>query len=281
MRVPSADRVARHPPTGRISVNRSLRLASLLELLAERGQLQVDEIVTELGISPATARRDLDTLSEQQLLARTRGGALSLEVAFDLPIRYKSEQNTEQKQAIAQAASSLVSKDQVVGLCGGTTSTAIAMALGSRADITEPGGGTNLTIVTNAVNIASQLAMRPQIKTVLTGGVLNPRSYELVGPFTETTLQDLTIDIAFIGANGIDPEVGPTVHDELEAKVNSFMARRASRAVIVADSSKIGKRAFASINLARGYTTLITDKGITDEQLRQFADSGLEVLVAD
>lgn len=280
MRVPSADRVTRHPPTGRISVNRSLRLASLLELLAERGQLQVDEIVAELGISPATARRDLDTLSEQQLLARTRGGALSLEVAFDLPIRYKSEQNTEQKQAIAQAASALVSKDQVVGLCGGTTSTAIAMALGSRADITEPGGGTNLTIVTNAVNIASQLAMRPQIKTVLTGGVLNPRSYELVGPFTETTLQDLTIDIAFIGANGIDPQVGPTVHDELEAKVNSFMARRASRAVIVADSSKIGKRAFASINLARGYTTLITDRGITDEQLRQFADSGLEVLVA-
>ena len=135
MRVPSADRVARHPPTGRISVNRSLRLASLLELLAERGQLQVDEIVTELGISPATARRDLDTLSEQQLLARTRGGALSLEVAFDLPIRYKSEQNTEQKQAIAQAASSLVSKDQVVGLCGGTTSTAIAMALGLRSQI--------------------------------------------------------------------------------------------------------------------------------------------------
>lgn len=261
-------------------MNRSLRLASLLELLAERGQLQVDEIVEELGISPATARRDLDTLSEQQLLARTRGGALSLEVAFDLPIRYKSEQNTEQKQAIAQAASALVSKDQVVGLCGGTTSTAIAMALGSRADITEPGGGPNLTIVTNAVNIASQLAMRPQIKTVLTGGVLNPRSYELVGPFTETTLQDLTIDIAFIGANGVDPEVGPTVHDELEAKVNSFMARRASRAVIVADSSKIGKRAFASMNLARGYTTLITDKGITEEQLRRFAESGLEVVVA-
>ncbi len=280
MRVPSADRAAHHPPTERISVNRSLRLASLLELLAERGQLQVDEIVEELGISPATARRDLDTLSEQQLLARTRGGALSLEVAFDLPIRYKSEQNTEQKQAIAQAASALVSKDQVVGLCGGTTSTAIAMALGSRADISETGGGTNLTIVTNAVNIASQLAMRPQIKTVLTGGVLNPRSYELVGPFTETTLQDLTIDIAFIGANGVDPEVGPTVHDELEAKVNSFMARRASRAVIVADSSKIGKRAFASINLARGYTTLITDKGITNEQLRQFSDSGLEVVVA-
>lgn len=262
-------------------MNRPLRLASLLELLAERGQLQVDEIVSELGVSPATARRDLDTLSEQQLLARTRGGALSLEVAYDLPIRYKSEQNTEQKQAIALAASALVSRDQVVGLCGGTTSTAIASALGARADLNDSGGGTSLTIVTNAVNIAHQLAMRPQIKTVLTGGVLNPRSYELVGPFTETTLQDLTIDIAFIGANGIDPDVGPTVHDELEAKVNSFMARRASRAIIVADSSKIGKRAFASMNLTRSFSTLITDSGITDAQRRRFAETGLEVVIAD
>jgi DeoR family transcriptional regulator of aga operon len=154
------------------------------------------------------------------------------------------------------------------------------MALGSRSDFNEPGGSAHLTIVTNAVNIASQLAMRPQIKTVLTGGVLNPRSYELVGPFTETTLQELTIDIAFIGANGVDPEVGPTVHDELEAKVNSLMARRASRAVIVADSSKIGKRAFASMNLPRGSTTLITDDGITEDQRRRFAESGFEVVVA-
>lgn len=261
-------------------MNRSLRLASLLELLAERGQLQVDEIVDLLKVSPATARRDLDTLAEQQLLARTRGGALSLEVAYDLPIRYKSEQNTEQKQLIAAAASRLVAKDDIVGLCGGTTSTAIAAALGARADLTEHSGGASLTIVTNAVNIASQLAMRPQIKTVLTGGVLNPRSYELVGPFAEATLQELTIDIAFIGANGVDAAVGPTVHDELEAKVNSLMARRARRAVIVADSSKIGRRAFASMNLARSKTTLITDAGITPEQQRGFAESGMEVVVA-
>jgi DeoR family transcriptional regulator of aga operon len=261
-------------------VNRSLRLASLLELLAERGQLQVDEIVDQLKVSPATARRDLDTLAEQQLLARTRGGALSLEVAYDLPIRYKSEQNTEQKQLIASAASALVPKDAIVGLCGGTTSTAIAAALGARADLNEHSGGAALTIVTNAVNIASQLAMRPQIKTVLTGGVLNPRSYELVGPFAEATLHELTIDIAFIGANGVDAVVGPTVHDELEAKVNSLMARRAARVVIVADSSKIGRRAFASMNLSRSSTTLITDAGITAEQQRGFAELGMEVIIA-
>ena len=262
-------------------MNRSLRLASLLELLAERGQLQVDQIVEALQISPATARRDLDTLAEQRLLARTRGGALSLEVAYDLPIRYKSEQNADLKQAIANAASSMVSRDSVVGLSGGTTSTAVASILAARADVAEQTSGPALTIVTNAVNIASQLAMRPQIKTVLTGGILNPRSYELVGPFAEATLQELTIDIAFIGANGIDPILGPTLHNELEAKVNALMARRADRAVIVADSTKIGKRAFASMNLSRSHTTLLTDSGITAEQQRAFSESGFAVMIAD
>lgn len=262
-------------------MNRSLRLASLLELLAERGQLQVDEIVETMAISPATARRDLDTLAEQRLLARTRGGALSLEVAYDLPIRYKSEQRADQKHRIASAASAMVSKDSVVGLSGGTTTTALATALGARADLSEPAGGNSLTIVTNAVNIASQLAMRPQIKTVLTGGVLNPRSYELVGPFAEATMHELTIDIAFVGANGVDPAIGPTLHDELEAKVNSLMARRAGRVVIVADSSKIGRRAFASMNLPRTNTIFLTDAGITDEQRRAFAEAGIEVTVAD
>lgn len=262
-------------------MNRSLRLASLLELLAERGQLQVDEIVSALQISPATARRDLDTLAEQRLLARTRGGALSLDVAYDLPIRYKSEQNADLKQWIANAASAMVGRDSVVGLSGGTTSTAVASTLAARPDIAEQTAGPALTIVTNAVNIASQLAMRPQIKTVLTGGILNPRSYELVGPFAEATLQELTIDIAFIGANGIDAVMGPTLHNELEAKVNALMARRAERAVIVADSTKIGKRAFASMNLSRGHTTLLTDSGITVDQQRAFAESGIEVVVVD
>lgn len=261
-------------------MNRSLRLASLLELLAERGQLRVEEIVEALSISPATARRDLDTLAEQRLLARTRGGALSLEVAYDLPIRYKSEQNADLKQRIASAASAMVGKDDIIGLSGGTTSTAVATALAARADIAEHTTGPALTIVTNAVNIASQLAMRPQIKTVLTGGILNSRSYELIGPFAEATLHELTMDVAFIGVNGIDAVVGPTLHNELEAKVNSLMARRAERVVIIADSTKIGRRVFASMNLPNSHTTLLTDPGITPEQQRALTESGIEVVTS-
>ena len=261
-------------------MNRAERLNAVLALLAESGQLDVDDIITRLGVSAATARRDLDTLAAQQLLTRTRGGAIGQTVAYDLPLRYKREQHAPEKQQIALAASALVSRGHVIGLCGGTTSTAIASVLGARADIMEASPHANLTIVTNALNIAAQMAMRPQVKTVVTGGVVHARSYELVGPYSEVVLQQVTMDIAFIGVNGIDPVIGATVHDERAAAVNSLMARRATRAVIVADSSKIGRTAFATLGDLRIFSTLITDAGITEEQTAAFTDNGLEVIIA-
>lgn len=261
-------------------MNRAERLNAVLDLLAEAGQVEVDDIVVKLDVSAATARRDLDALASQQLLTRTRGGAIGQSVAYDLPIRYKREQHAPEKLRIAQAASALVPRGAVVGLCGGTTSTAVATVLGSRPDLMEPSPHASLTVVTNAINIAAQLVMRPQIKTVVTGGVVHARSYELVGPYSDVVLEKITMDIAFIGVNGIDPLVGATVHDEGEASVNSLMARRATRAVVVADSSKIGRKAFATLGGPKLLTTLITDEGITADQRAAFIDQGFEVIVA-
>jgi DeoR family transcriptional regulator of aga operon len=261
-------------------MNRVERLNAVLELLAETGQVEVDEIVTKLKVSPATARRDLDTLAAQQLLSRTHGGAIGQSVAYDLPLRYKREQQAAEKHQIALAASALVVPGMVVGLCGGTTSTAIATVLGSRADLMEPSPHPNLTVVTNAINIAAQLAMRPQIKVVVTGGVLHSRSYELVGPYSDMVLEKITLDIAFIGVNGIDPKVGATVHDEGEASINSLMARRAARAIVVTDSSKIGRKAFATMGDAQLFGTLITDAGITADHHAAFTELGIDVIIA-
>lgn len=261
-------------------MNRAERLRTVLDLLAETGQIEVDDIVERLGVSPATARRDLDALASQQLLSRTRGGATGQSVAYDLPLRFKRGQHAEEKQAIALAASAIVPRGSVVGLCGGTTSTAVATALGARPDVAEPSPRPTLTVVTNAINIAAQLLMRPQIKVVMTGGVVQPRSYELVGPYTDSVLAQITLDFAFIGVNGLDPRLGPTVHDEHEAAVNALMARRAERAVLVADSSKIGRRALAAVAEPGTFDTLITDDGITTSQLSAFENAGLRVIVA-
>lgn len=260
-------------------MNRTERLAAILDLLAVNGQVEVDEIVESLGVSPATARRDLDSLATERLLTRTRGGATSGSVSYDLPGRYNRDDHAEQKQAIALAASALIPKGAVIGLCGGTTSTALAQVLSTREDLMEHSNRPTLTVVTNAINIASQLAIRPNFKIMVTGGIVNPRSYELVGPYADSILQKVALDIAFIGVNGIEPGTGPTINDEGEASVNSRMARRASEAYVLADSSKIGQRAFATMEEPR-FNKLITDSGITEAQLQAFTDAGTEVVVA-
>ncbi len=260
-------------------LKRGDRLNAILELLAQYRHLEVDDIVARLNVSPATARRDLDSLAEQRLLSRTRGGATIESGAYSLPVRQNRDAASARKNAIAHAASALIPRGSVVGLCGGTTSTALAQVLSTRRDLMEPSSKPTLTVVTNAINIAAQLAVRPNIKIMVTGGIVNARSFELVGPYTDTILQRVALDFAFVGVNGLDPKFGPTVSDEGEAAVNSMIARRASTAYIVADSSKIGVRAFATMN---GYTfgNLIIDDGITEYQLAAFREGGTRVLVA-
>lgn len=260
-------------------MTRAERLAAILDLLAARGSLSVEDLVEELGISPATARRDLDSLAQQRLLTRTRGGATASAVAYDLPVKYHRDDFAGRKLAIAHAASALIEEGDVVGLCGGTTSTALAGVLATREDLNRATHGPTLTVVTNAINIAAQLAVRPNFKIMVTGGILNPRSYELVGPFTDVVLQKVTIDKAFIGVNGIDPITGPTITDEGEAAVNTFIASRARDAYVVADASKIGRRAFAAM-ADFDFRHLITDSSVAPEALEALRAAGVEVTVA-
>ncbi|WP_437584324.1 DeoR/GlpR family DNA-binding transcription regulator [Paramicrobacterium sp. CJ85] len=260
-------------------MNRSERLMAVLDLLAENGQLDVDEVVTALDVSPATVRRDLDTLAEQNLLTRTRGGAVGHSVSYDLPLRYKRGQRADEKAAIARAACALVSPGDVVGLCGGTTSTAIASELAARSDLSDAPGA-SITVVTNAINIASQLALRPHIKVVVTGGVVHARSYELTGDFADAVLGGLAIDIAFIGVNGVDIE-GASAYDEGEARVNRLMAERARRAVIVADSEKLGRRAFATIASLDTFDVLLTDSRAASDSIAELTERGIDVRIAE
>lgn len=250
-------------------MKRAARLSAILDLLAEQGEVSVDELTARFDTSSATIRRDLDSLAEQRLLTRTHGGAVAQSVAYELPVRYKSHLRTDEKERIALAAASLVTSGAVVGLSGGTTTTAIAAALAARDDLGE------VTVVTNAVNIAAQLATRPDIKVVVTGGVIHSRSYELVGPFVEQLLAGIHLDIAFIGVNGISADNGASTQDEREAAVNRMMASRARRAVVVADSSKVGRAAFAQIGGRELFGTVITD---ASAEVAGLQDAGYEVI---
>ena len=133
----------------------------------------------------------------------------------------------------------------------------------------------HLTVVTNALNIASELAIRPNLKLVVTGGVARPESYELVGPAAEQALAVLNLDLACIGVDGIDAVSGCTTHHEVEAATNLALIERARRVVVVADSSKIGLVAFARICPVERVDELITDRGADARALRAIRQAGV------
>jgi DeoR family transcriptional regulator, aga operon transcriptional repressor len=261
-------------------VNRYERLNAILELVAERGRIDVETLAAELDVSTATIRRDLDHLAQQQFLTRTRGGAVAHSVAYDLPLRYKSARQATEKQRIGKAAADMVEAGMVIGLNGGTTATEVARAIATRTDLQSPAAGRRaVTIVTNAVNIANELTVRPHVKIVVTGGVARPQSYELAGPLATHILEGVSLDVAFLGVDAIDPVSGASAHHEGEANINQLMASRARQVVVVADSSKVGTQAFARIRATDEIDVLITDTAIPDDSRQRFEDLGVKVML--
>lgn len=257
------------------------RLNAILELLAEDAKLDVDTAAPRLGVSEATIRRDLEYLAEQQLLTRTHGGAVANSTSYDLPLRFKSGRQAREKQRIAHAAAALVPAGGIVGMNGGTTSTETARALGARTDLKpSQSDGVALTLVTNALNIAYELAVRPHIKIVVTGGIARASSYELTGPLATDLLDQLQLDIALLGVDAVDPEWGAATHHEGEAMINRLLADRARTVVVVADSTKLGKRAFARIRPIDRVDVLVTDDEADPALIKRFTEAGVRVVTA-
>jgi len=257
-------------------MNRYARLSALVDAMAADGHVDVVEIARRFDVSPSTIRRDLNQLHDQQLVTRTRGGAVATTVSYDLPIRYRSARRHAEKTRIGSAAAKLVPQGAIVGLNGGTTTTEVARALAERAtdDDADP-----TTIVTNAINIAGELTVRRHVKLVVTGGVARPQSFELTGSLAAATLSQVDLDIAILGVDAFDPHTGAKAADEEEASINKLMAERAKTLIIVADSSKLSARAFARICPVERVDHLVIDGGASREDLAAIREAGVNVVV--
>ena len=262
-------------------MSRYERWNTLLDLVAVHGHLDVTEAAQALGVSEATIRRDLDKLAEQRMLTRTRGGAVtSSQLAYDLPLLYKTARNAPEKLHIGRAAAALVTPGSTVALNGGTTTLEVARALVNRGEPQDGQAGSGITVVTNALSIAGELASRPQIKLVVTGGVARTGSHELIGPLATYVLDDLTFDWVILGVDGLDTVAGATAHNEGEASINRLMTQRAQHVAIVADSSKLGKRAFARVCGLDKIEAVVTDATLESPAAGAFADKGVRVITA-
>ena len=245
------------------------RRRAILEILNREGRVLVLDLAKRFETSQVTIRKDLEELHAHGVIHRTHGGALpAREGALEDPtLREKEKLHRKEKLRIAEAAARLVQEGQVVILDSGTTTTAIARALRHFQ---------NLTIVTNAVNIAAELS-GTAVEVILTGGTLRKNSFSLVGPIAEETLHRLNADLLFLGVDGFDVHYGLSTPNLLEAKVNRVMVEVAKRTVAACDSSKFGRRSLSLIAPPQALHEVITDRGAPKSDLKALQKAGIEV----
>ena len=245
------------------------RRREILAVLHRDGRVLVKDLARHFRISQRTIRKDLEFLDGQGVIQRTHGGALPVQggALLDPTLREKEKLHRKQKMQIAQAAASLVEEGQSVLLDSGTTTTAIARALKDMAQ---------LTVITNALNIAAELA-GTHIEVILTGGMLRKNSFSLVGPLAERNLRQLSADVLFLGVDGFDTKAGLFTPNLLESEVNRAMVEVSRRTIAVCDSSKFGRRSLCNIMPVTAVQEVITDKQIPKEDLHALKEAGVKV----
>lgn len=241
----------------------------ILEIVNREGRVLVKDLAPRFEISPVTIRKDLEILHSQGLVHRTHGGALPIQAGalLDPSLREKEKLHRKEKVRIGEAAAALVKEGESVVLDSGTTTTCAARALREFRQ---------LTVITNAANIATELA-GTAIEVILTGGTLRERSFSLVGPLAEETLRRLSADLLFLGVDGFDVDFGLTTPNLLEAKVNRVMIEIARRTIVICDSSKFGRRSLSHIAPTSAIHHVITDDGIPKSDLKVLRKMGIEV----
>ena len=250
------------------------RRRRISDLIQQKGQITVGDLVEKFSISAVTARADLDVLSSQGMAVRSHGGAVRLvEPAQEYPLRLKKTLHHAEKVRIGRAAADLIQDNETVILDSGTTTAEIARHLKVRRLH-------SVTVITHALNIAGELMDAPDISVIMIGGLLRPVSCSFVGPQAEAMLKEFHADRFFLAVDGFDLEIGPSTPDVLEAQLNSLMMGISREVNVVADFSKLSRRSVSRIGPLSGVHRLITDTKAPAEFCEALRMAEIEVITA-
>jgi len=250
------------------------RRAKILDELELNGEVTVRDLSNKFNISEVTIRNDLDHLEKQNMLIRARGGAIKIKffkMGIDPPLSDKGKEFLKEKQRIASAALKLIEDEDSIVLDSGTTTTEIAKKLEQF---------NNLTIITNALNIASILTEYPGFNIYMPGGVLRKKSLSLVGSLACENFKKFYCDKLFLGVDGFDTLQGISTPNAEEAHLNSIMVGMAKKVIVVTDSRKFSRRRFGFIAPISAIHVVITDSGITEEDKVRLENQGVKVIIA-
>lgn len=260
-----------HENNPNMIMNLAERHQFILNRIQKDQYINVVELCKELKVSSVTIRKDLKLLEDKSLLFRTHGGAtVNNPYTVDRPVNEKEKIQSIEKNKIGLAATKLLKENDSVVVASGTTLLYFVKNIPS---------GLNLTVVTSALNIALELLREPSIEVIQLGGILRKSSSSVMGVYAEQVLQDFYFNTLFLGVDGIDLDYGLTTTNAMEAHLNRKMIGVSQKTVVLADSTKFGKRGFGKICGLEDIDHIITDKGISQQIVNHLESLGVTVTI--
>ncbi|PTX18893.1 DeoR family transcriptional regulator [Pontibacter mucosus] len=247
------------------------RHQQIIDRLQQEGKVNVADLCTDMDVSSVTIRKDLKLLEDKGLLFRTHGGAtLHNPYTIDRSVNEKEKIQSSEKMRIGATAARLLEPNDSILIASGTTVLALAKNI-------QPKG--SLTVITSALNVALELIKHPDIEVIQLGGLLRKSSSSVTGPYAEGVLEDFSFSKLFLGVDGIDLEFGLTTTNVMEAHLNRQMIKVSQKTILLADSTKFGKRGFGKICGFEDIDQIITDKGVSDYVVRALEGMGIKVTI--
>ncbi len=245
----------------------------ILKIVNERKAVRVTDLSNALSITEATVRRDLDELQSEHKIRRTHGGALSIyPAAYEWNVKELIFENQEEKRAIAAKAYEYIDDRDALILDNSTTVRELVKLLKSNQK-------KDLTIVTASFNIVSDLVGSVDYEIIHLGGIVRPKINGTVGPIAERALQDLHVDKAILGVNGVSTSFGYSVPGSFEASLKKLMIQSAKQTIVLADHTKFGKSYLCRIAPIEGADYLITDS-VAPETKQELLDLEVNYVLA-
>src|SRR5690606_34986287 len=244
----------------------------ILKKLKEKGKISIDWLSRAMEVSSVTIRKDLKLLEDKNLLFRTKGGASAYNpYAGDRHIMEKESINSDDKERIAKAAIKLIKNNDSIMIGSGTT----AYALAKNLETTQ-----HLTVITPALKVGLELSNKKNIEVLQLGGLIRPNSSSVAGHYASRLLHEVSCSLLFLGVDGIDIEFGISISNLSEATLNQKMHETSQTVIILADSSKFGKRGLGKVCNIEDIHYIITDSKVSENDVRNIEELGVKVIIA-
>lgn len=249
------------------------RQEQILEVLLKEESITVAELAELLDVSQVTIRKDLTELEQASKLYRSHGKAIIINpFTFNRSVNEKEKIAVEQKEAIGREAAKLIDKDDSIIIASGTTVHALARNIRPKH---------RLTVVSASLPASDILSQDENNDIIQLGGMVRHSSLSVVGQYSKQILENCSFSKLFLGVDGIDFDFGFTTTDMREAELNQQMMRASQKVIVLADSSKFGKRGFAKIGNIDDIDLIITDAGVSAHVINQINEHGIDYIIAE